>query len=145
MVPDSTKDLLTIGYVAKSLDIPQHVLRYWESKFTELNPILQKNCRMYTHLDVCFIRGLQKLLHFDGMTMRAAQNILEEKGYDYIISLAGNEHSIKNFETVTDSNVKIQFLNNKYKIKRSVLNKINRSNVDKLREIRLRLEKIKDG
>lgn len=71
----------TISEVAKELGLDAHVLRFWESKFKQIQPI--KNAsgrRLYRPEDVALIGGIQNLLHHRGMTIKGVQKILREKG-----------------------------------------------------------------
>lgn len=67
----------TIGEVADELGVPQHVLRYWETKFPLLRPLQRAgNRRYYRPADVALARQIQRLLGEEGYTMRGAQQLL---------------------------------------------------------------------
>ena len=71
----------TISEVAESMDIPQHVLRFWESKFTQINPMKRGGGRRYYRPeDVEIISAIRQLLHEDGYTIKGAQKYLREHG-----------------------------------------------------------------
>jgi DNA-binding transcriptional MerR regulator len=68
----------TISEVAEWLDLPTHVLRFWESKFLQIKPVKRAGGRRYYRpRDMQLIGGLKKLLHDDGMTIRGAQKLLK--------------------------------------------------------------------
>ncbi len=78
----------TISEVAAMLDVPQHVLRFWESRFPQIKPVKRAGGRrFYRPEDVDLLRGIRLLLYFDGYTIRGAQKILREKGVRYAASL----------------------------------------------------------
>ena len=97
----------TISEVAEWLDLPAHVLRFWESKFSQIKPVKRAGGRRYYRpRDMQLIGGLKKLLHDDGMTIRGAQKLLKENGVQHVIDLsppleAGLEAEIEPNEKVT--------------------------------------------
>ena len=79
----------TISEVAEWLDLPTHVLRFWESKFTEIKPIKRAGGRRYYRpKDMLLIGGIKKLLHQDGVTIRKANEILKKRGREHVSSLS---------------------------------------------------------
>ena len=67
----------TIGELASELDIPQHILRYWESRFPQLKPLQRAgNRRYYRPADVALARRIHRLLNRDGYTIRGVQQLL---------------------------------------------------------------------
>lgn len=79
----------TISEVAEWLDLPTHVLRFWESKFSQIKPVKRAaGRRYYRPRDMQLIGGLKKLLHDDGMTIRGAQKLLKENGVQHVIDLS---------------------------------------------------------
>lgn len=71
----------TISEVATELDLPQHVLRFWESKFNQIKPMKRGgNRRYYRPDDVEILRVIRKLLHSDGFTIRGVQKLFRENG-----------------------------------------------------------------
>ena len=71
----------TISEVGEILGIPAHVLRFWESKFTQIKPVKRGGGRRYYRPeDVGLIRSIQHLLHEQGMTIKGAQKVLRERG-----------------------------------------------------------------
>lgn len=71
----------TISEVADELDLPQHVLRFWESKFTQVKPLKRGgNRRYYRPDDVTLLKAIKKLLHSDGYTIRGVQKLFKAQG-----------------------------------------------------------------
>ncbi|MFA8384067.1 MAG: MerR family transcriptional regulator [Pelagibaca sp.] len=78
----------TISEVAEWLDTPAHVLRFWESKFTQVKPVKRAGGRRYYRpADMQLLGGIKKLLHDDGMTIKGAQKVLREQGIKHVSSL----------------------------------------------------------
>ena len=70
----------TISEVADDLDIPQHVLRFWETRFTQIKPMKRSGGRRYYRPDdVDLLRGIRRLLYGEGYTIRGVQRILKEQ------------------------------------------------------------------
>ena len=79
----------TISEVASELDVPQHVLRFWESKFSQVRPLKRGGGRRYYRpLDVDLLKGIRRLLYTEGYTIKGVQKILREKGAKAVIALA---------------------------------------------------------
>lgn len=77
----------TISEVSEILGIPAHVLRFWESKFSQIKPVKRGGGRRYYRPeDVGMIRAIQNLLHEQGMTIKGAQKILRERGVKAIVA-----------------------------------------------------------
>ncbi|MHB2166019.1 MerR family transcriptional regulator [Alsobacter sp. R-9] len=71
----------TISEVAEDLDLPQHVLRFWETRFTQIRPLKRGGGRRYYRPDdVDLLRGIRHLLYGQGYTIRGVQRILKEQG-----------------------------------------------------------------
>ncbi len=72
----------TISEVADDLDVPQHVLRFWESRFSHIRPMKRAGGRRYYRAeDVDLLRGIRQLLYGEGYTIRGVQRILKgERG-----------------------------------------------------------------
>lgn len=85
----------TISEVAADLDLPQHVLRFWESKFPQVRPLKRAGGRRYYRPDdVELLRAIQRLLYKDGYTIRGVQRILREQGVRGMIALALGDESV---------------------------------------------------
>lgn len=79
----------TISEVAEWLDTPAHVLRFWESKFSQVKPVKRAGGRRYYRpADMQLLGGIKKLLHDDGMTIKGAQKMLNESGVAAISALS---------------------------------------------------------
>ena len=75
----------TISEVADDLDIPQHVLRFWESRFPQIRPMKRAGGRRYYRPDdVDLLRGVRHLLYGEGYTIRGVQRILREQGPKFV-------------------------------------------------------------
>jgi DNA-binding transcriptional MerR regulator len=76
----------TISEVADELEVPKHVLRFWEPKFAQLKPMKRGGGRRYYRPeDVALLRGIRFLLYNDGYTIRGVQKILREHGPRYVM------------------------------------------------------------
>lgn len=75
----------TISEVADWLDVPTHVLRFWESRFSQVKPVKRAGGRRYYRpADMRLIGGIKRLLHDDGMTIRSVQKLLREEGVKHV-------------------------------------------------------------
>ena len=88
----ATEAFRTISEVAIELDVPQHVLRFWESKFPSVKPLKRGGGRRYYRPDdVDLLRGIRALLYRDGMTIKGVQKILREQGQRTVMELGRGE------------------------------------------------------
>lgn len=79
----------TISEVSEWLDTPAHVLRFWESKFTQVKPVKRAGGRRYYRpSDMELLGGIKRLLHEDGMTIKGVQKLLREQGVGHVASLS---------------------------------------------------------
>lgn len=75
----------TISEVAGEIDVPKHVLRFWESKFIQLKPMKRGGGRRYYRPeDVDLLRGIRELLYQQGYTIKGVQRILREEGVTFV-------------------------------------------------------------
>jgi DNA-binding transcriptional MerR regulator len=75
----------TISEVASELDVPQHVLRFWETRFREIKPMKRGGGRRYYRPDdVSLLRGIRHLLYGEGYTIRGVQRLLREQGVKFV-------------------------------------------------------------
>ena len=80
MAGKSEQAFRTIGELAAELGIPQHILRYWETRFPQLRPLQRAgNRRYYRPDDVALARRIHRLLSQEGYTIRGVQRVLEGK------------------------------------------------------------------
>jgi DNA-binding transcriptional MerR regulator len=78
----------TISEIAVELEVPQHVLRFWETKFATVRPLKRGGGRRYYRPeDVDLLRGIRSLLYRDGLTTKGVQKILRERGARYVMDL----------------------------------------------------------
>jgi DNA-binding transcriptional MerR regulator len=93
----------TISEVADDLDIPQHVLRFWETRFAQIKPMKRSGGRRYYRPDdVDLLRGIRRLLYGEGYTIRGVQRILKEHGIASVQRLA-NSSAIASFGAVEEA------------------------------------------
>ncbi len=75
----------TISEVAQDLDVQKHVLRFWEVKFPQIRPMKRGGGRRYYRPeDLVLLRGIQRLLHAEGYTIKGVQKILREHGVEQV-------------------------------------------------------------
>ena len=78
----------TISEVAEELELPQHVLRFWETRFTQIKPMKRGGGRRYYRPeDVDLLRGIRLLLYGEGFTIRGVQRLLKEKGVGFVVAV----------------------------------------------------------
>ena len=78
----------TISEVAVELDIPQHVLRFWESRFSQVRPIKRAGGRRYYRPeDIDLLKGIRALLYREGYTIKGAQKVIRDNGLRYVADL----------------------------------------------------------
>ena len=96
----------TISEVAEWLDIPTHVLRFWESRFAQIKPVKRAGGRRYYRpSDMRLIGGVKTLLHDQGMTIRGVQKLLREHGVKHVSSFSkslDNDQDDASDDTVID-------------------------------------------
>jgi DNA-binding transcriptional MerR regulator len=85
---DKTHDAFrTIGEVAEALDLPQHVLRFWETKFTQIKPVKRAGGRRYYRPeDIQLVAAIRVLLYSEGYTIKGVQRILKEQGAKAVVA-----------------------------------------------------------
>ena len=90
----------TISEVAEELDLPQHVLRFWETRFTQIKPLKRGGGRRYYRpQDVDLLRGIRHLLYGEGYTIRGVQRLLREQGLRFVVAAS---HGAIETSIVTD-------------------------------------------
>ncbi len=83
----------TIGEVSEELDIPQHVLRFWETKFAQIKPMKRGGGRRYYRPDdINLLRRVRDLLYSEGYTIRGVQKLIKEQGVKGLI--AGDDQDV---------------------------------------------------
>lgn len=85
----------TISEVAEELDLPQHVLRFWETRFPQIKPLKRGGGRRYYRPDdVDLLKGIRHLLYGQGYTIKGVQRILKERGSRFVGSVGrGEQHA----------------------------------------------------
>ena len=90
----SAEAFRTISEVAIELDVPQHVLRFWESRFAQIKPVKRAGGRRYYRPeDIDLLKGIRALLYHDGLTIRGVQKVLKERGLRHVADLGRGEVS----------------------------------------------------
>lgn len=83
----------TISEVAEDLDLPQHVLRFWETRFNQIRPMKRGGGRRYYRPDdIELLRGIRHLLYGQGYTIKGVQRILKEQGARFVMEIGRNPH-----------------------------------------------------
>jgi DNA-binding transcriptional MerR regulator len=96
----SAEAFRTISEVADELEVPKHVLRFWEVKFPQIRPMKRGGGRRYYRPeDMILLRGIQRLLHAEGYTIKGVQKILREQGIDQV-----KVHGVDAAETASSPN-----------------------------------------
>lgn len=84
----SAQAFRTISEVADELDVPAHVLRFWETRFSQIQPVKRGGGRRYYRPeDIDLLRGIQDLLHVQGMTIKGVQKVLKERGLKHVVNI----------------------------------------------------------
>ena len=95
----------TISEVSKDLSLPQHVLRFWETKFTQIKPIKRGGGRRYYRPeDIKLLKGIKNLLYNDGYTIRGVQKVIKENGTRKILSQKMTNNSFTDRENGNSEN-----------------------------------------
>ncbi|MEM8755017.1 MAG: MerR family transcriptional regulator [Pseudomonadota bacterium] len=90
----------TISEVAELLDTPAHVLRFWESKFSQIKPMKRGGGRRYYRPeDVALLRGIRELLYVDGLTIKGVQKVLRERGQKHVAGIGAEVEAPQAAET----------------------------------------------
>ena len=81
----------TISEAAEELDVPAHVLRFWESKFAQISPLKRAGGRrFYRPQDLALLRGIKHLLYSEGFTIKGAKKFIKDNGVASIVELGNN-------------------------------------------------------
>ena len=79
----------TISEAAEELDLPQHVLRFWETRFSTIKPLKRGGGRRYYRPeDVLLLKGIRHLLYDQGFTIKGVQRILKDQGARHVVGIA---------------------------------------------------------
>jgi DNA-binding transcriptional MerR regulator len=86
----------TISEVAEELDLPQHVLRFWETRFPQIRPMKRSGGRRYYRpLDVLLLKGIRHLLYGQGYTIKGVQRILAAQGVGAVQQIGGASDTVR--------------------------------------------------
>lgn len=86
----------TISEVAEDLDLPQHVLRFWETKFAQIKPLKRAGGRRYYRPgDVDLLQGIRRLLYAEGYTIKGVQRILRSEGVRAVEAIGRGEVTLE--------------------------------------------------
>jgi DNA-binding transcriptional MerR regulator len=89
-VPKGPEAFRTISEAADELSVPQHVLRFWETKFAFIRPMKRAGGRrFYRPSDIAVLRGVRRLLHDEGYTIKGVQRLHREEGLRRLVSAGG--------------------------------------------------------
>ena len=103
MINKSPEAFRTISEVSEDLSLPQHVLRFWETKFVQIKPIKRGGGRRYYRPeDVKLLKGIKNLLYNDGYTIRGVQKVIKQNGTKNIFA---NENKNNNFTDKENDNI----------------------------------------
>jgi len=101
MIEKSPTAFRTISEVAEGLNLPQHVLRFWEGKFHQIKPLKRGGGRRYYRPeDVQMLDQIKDLLHNRGYTIRGVQKLLKENGTDYLRKSSPVESIVRRSDSV---------------------------------------------
>ena len=85
----------TISEVAEDLDLPQHVLRFWETRFSQIRPLKRGGGRRYYRPDdVDLLKGIRHLLYGEGYTIKGVQRILKSEGVRFVQGVGRGEETV---------------------------------------------------
>ena len=131
---ESIKKFKTIGQIALDLKLPQHVLRFWESRFKQLKPLkLSGNRRHYRETDVELIGYIKNLLHEDCVSIKGVQKIFGNQSINQILK---SKNPI-----LKEKNV----LSNDKNFKKENFDNSNKEHKEIFKEILIDLKKIKNS
>ena len=94
----------TISEVAAGMELPQHVLRFWETRFPQIKPLKRGGGRRYYRPDdVELLQAIRRLLYDEGYTIKGVQKLLREQGVSAAIHAVGPEESERSFSETSPS------------------------------------------
>jgi DNA-binding transcriptional MerR regulator len=103
----SAEAFRTISEVANDLDVPQHVLRFWEGRFSQIRPVKRAGGRRYYRPDdIDLLRGIRALLYGDGLTIKGVQKILRDQGVRYVAEIGRGKASLLGGNTAAKKSAK---------------------------------------
>jgi DNA-binding transcriptional MerR regulator len=128
----------TISEVSGDLNLPQHVLRFWETRFAQIKPMKRGGGRrLYRPDHVALLRGIKALLYDDGMTIKGVQKVLREKGTKTVIARgsANVELTLESAALPPDASERLSALKDRVEAERTVeaADSVEAVNPDKIR------------
>ena len=103
MTTKSTQAFRTISEVSNELEVPAHVLRFWETKFPQIKPMKRGGGRRYYRPeDISLLKGVQAMLHVDGYSIKGVQKALREQGVRAIAERDGAASDLATVNTSPD-------------------------------------------
>ena len=92
MVEKAPDAFRTISEVADDLNLPQHVLRFWETRFNQIKPMKRGGGRRYYRpQDVDLIKGIKHMLYEQGYTIKGVQKLLRESGNHFLVAVGSGD------------------------------------------------------
>ena len=139
--------LRTISEAATQLGVQQHVLRFWETKFTFVRPTkLAGGRRFYRPQDLALLEGVQTLLHVKGYTIRGVQKLYKEQGQKAILSASLAEppsaESVSELPEIVNEPVQLSLMGNDVDVAQKLSHETRQKLLDiaqKLEQARVRL------
>ncbi|MGF1500669.1 MAG: MerR family transcriptional regulator [Paracoccaceae bacterium] len=99
----SAEAFRTISEVSTELGVPQHVLRFWETRFAQLKPMKRNGGRrLYRPDHLALLRGIKALLYEDGLTIKGVQKVLREKGVRAVMARGKSDAALSLAEPVPE-------------------------------------------
>jgi DNA-binding transcriptional MerR regulator len=96
MLDKSPEAFRTISEAAEELNVPQHVLRFWETRFAQIKPLKRGGGRRYYRPgDLDLLKGIRRLLYTEGYTIRGVQKIFREDGSAHVASIGRGEAPVR--------------------------------------------------
>jgi DNA-binding transcriptional MerR regulator len=105
----SAEAFRTISEVALELDVPQHVLRFWESRFAQIKPVKRAGGRRYYRPDdIDLLKGIRALLYNDGFTIKGVQKVLKERGLRHVAEVGRGGKPVQTAPVVIEKIVYVE-------------------------------------
>jgi DNA-binding transcriptional MerR regulator len=96
MLDKAPEAFRTISEAAEELVVPQHVLRFWETRFAQIKPLKRGGGRRYYRpTDLDLLKGIRRLLYTEGYTIRGVQKIFREDGSGHVASIGRGEAPVR--------------------------------------------------
>ena len=103
--PDAFRN---ISEVSTQLNVPSHVLRFWETRFSQIKPVKRSGGRRYYRpADIALLTRIRDLLYAEGYTIKGAQQVLKSKTDDAATSQPAGDHSAKALQLLRDASERL--------------------------------------